>query len=25
VLQSDAQFDAAFPYLTTPNPGAGGT
>ncbi len=25
VLQSDAQFDAAFPSLTTPNPGAGGT
>jgi len=23
VLQSDAQFDAAFPYLTTPLPGAG--
>src|SRR5262249_56107061 len=23
VLQSDAQFDAAFPYLTTPMPGAG--
>jgi hypothetical protein len=22
VLQSDAQFDAAFPYLTTPTPGA---
>src|SRR5439155_19047836 len=25
VLQSDAQFDASFPYLTTPNPGAGGS
>jgi len=23
VLQADAQFDATFPYLTTPNPGAG--
>jgi hypothetical protein len=21
-LQEDAQFDAIFPYLTTPNPGA---